>query len=114
MFVVLIACSKDEIDDLKFYSGVLVVKGICMNYVIQVLDDDFPRDLLETNWTNEFSEQEFQNVFALGSVCDFPENIDQGDAFKFLIDDNKENLCAVCLAYSPVPQKRVSITVVEN
>ena len=113
MFIVLIACSKDEIDDHKFYSGVLVVKGICMNYVIQVLDDDFPRDLLETNWINEFTEQEFQNVFALGSVCDFPEHIDEGDAFKFFIDD-KANLCAVCLAYSPVPQKRVSITVVEN
>ena len=73
-----------------------------MNYVIQVLDDDFPRDLLETNWTNEFSEQEFQNVFALGSD-DF-ENIDEGDAFNFLIDDMRK-LCAVCLAYSPVPQK---------
>ena len=35
-----------------------------MNYVIQVNDDDFPSKMIE-KLTNELSEQEYQNVFAL-------------------------------------------------
>ena len=106
------ACSKeDEIDDRKTFKGKLVLMGICMNYVIQVNDDNFPRNMIEENWTNEFSEQEYQNVFALKSVCDFPESIDEGDSFNFVIDNDKDNFCAVCEAYSPVPKKSVSIKV---
>ena len=55
-----------------------------------------------------------KTVFALKSVCDFPETIEQGDTFSFEIDNDKEILCPVCLAYSPVPRKSVSITVKEN
>tara|TARA_B100000902_G_C27072509_1_gene794757 strand:+ start:58 stop:423 length:366 start_codon:yes stop_codon:yes gene_type:complete len=116
-FIVLFAilcCNKDEIDNRETFLGKLVVKGICMNYVIQVNDNNFPTNILEENWTNEFSEIEYQNVFALKSFCDFPENIEEVDTFSFVIDDNKDILCAVCLAYSPVPRKSVSITVIEN
>jgi len=90
-----------------------VVKGICMNYVIQVLDPDFDSSLIELNWTNEFSDISYTNVFALGSVCDFPEDIDEGDEFNFIIDNSKQNNCAVCLAYSPTPNKYLSITVLD-
>ena len=106
------ACSKE--DDRETFTGKLVLKGICMNYVIQVNDDNFPSNMIEKNWTNEFSEIEYQNVSALKSVCDFPESIDEGDSFNFIIDNDKEILCPVCLAYSPVPRKSVSITVIEN
>ena len=121
--LVILGCNKDEIDDREIFIGKLVVKGICMNYVIQVNDDNFPRNMLEENWStnwvnndgsDEFSEIEYQNVFALKSVCDFPESIDEGDSFNFVIDNDKEILCPVCLAYSPVPRKSVSITVIEN
>ena len=39
----LLSCSKNNSDtELESsYKGKLVVKGICMNYVIQVLDSDF-------------------------------------------------------------------------
>ena len=113
-------CSKE--DNRENFTGKLVLKGICMNYVIQVNDDNFRRNMLEencnTNWINndgsdKFSEIEYQNVFALKSICDFPETIEEGDTFSFVIDDDKENLCPVCLAYSPVPRKSVSITVTE-
>jgi hypothetical protein len=115
-FIVLLVlgCNKDDTDESEIFLGKLVVKGICMNYVIQVNDDNFPSNMLEENWTNEFSEIEYQNVFALKSFCDFPENIEEVDTFSFVIDDNKDILCAVCLAYSPVPRKSVSITVIEN
>ena len=111
--IVILGCKKDKIDDRETFIGKLVLKGICMNYVIQVNDDDFPSKMIEENWTNEFSEQEYQNVFALKSICDFPESIDEGDSFNFVIDNDKDNFCAVCEAYSPVPRKSVSITVTE-
>ena len=123
VLLVILGCNKDEIDDREIFTGKLVVKGICMNYVIQVNDDNFPSSMLEENWStnwinndgsDEFSEIEYQNVFALKSVCDFPESIDEGDSFNFVIDNDKEILCPVCLAYSPVPRKSVSITVIEN
>jgi hypothetical protein len=111
----LLSCSKNnpenELEDT--YKGKLVVKGICMNYVIQVLDPDFDSSLIELNWTNEFSDISYTNVFALGSVCDFPEDIDEGDEFNFIIDNSKQNNCAVCLAYSPTPNKYLSITVLD-
>ena len=111
----LLSCSKNSPDtELESsYKGKLVVKGICMNYVIQVLDSDFDSSLIELNWTNEFSGISFTNVFALGSVCDFPENIEEGDEFNFIIDNSKNNNCAVCLAYSPTPNKYLSITVLD-
>ena len=114
ILLLFLGCNKDDTDESEIFLGKLVVKGICMNYVIQVNDDNFPINMLEENWTNEFSEIEYQNVFALKSFCDFPENIEEVDTFSFVIDDNKDILCAVCLAYSPVPRKSVSITVIEN
>ena len=111
--LVILSCNKDEMDE-QFFSGKLVKQGICMNYVIQVNDIDFPQDLIEKKWTDEFSEIEYENVFALESVCDFPESIKEGSFFRFKIDADKKNLCAVCLAFTPVPEKSVSITVLEN
>jgi hypothetical protein len=111
----LLSCSKNNSDSEleSSYKGKLVVKGICMNYVIQVLDSNFDSSLIELNWINEFSGISFTNVFALGSVCDFPENIEEGDEFNFIIDNFKNNNCAVCLAYSPTPNKYLSITVLD-
>ena len=111
----LLSCSKNNSDtELESsYKGKLVVKGICMNYVIQVLDSNFDSSLIELNWTNEYSDISYTNVFALGSVCDFPEDIDEGDEFNFIIDNFKNNNCAVCLAYSPTPNKYLSITVLD-
>ncbi len=111
----ILSCSKKNSDSEleSSYKGKLVVKGICMNYVIQVLDSDFDSSLIELNWINEFSDISYTNVFALGSVCDFPEDIDEGDEFNFIIDNSKDNNCAVCLAYSPTPNKYLSITVLD-
>jgi len=108
--LVLLGCDKDEVES---FTGTLVKQGICLNYVIQVNDVDFPQELVEKNWIDEFSEIEYENVFALKSVCDFPESINEGDSFNFIIDKEKENQCAVCLAFSPVPNKSVSITVID-
>lgn len=107
----IIGCDKEPISQDKTFTGTLVKQGICLNYVIQVNDTDFPQELIEKSWTDEFSNIEYKNVFALESVCDFAEEIKEGSSFEFIIENKKENKCAVCLAYTPVPNKYVSITV---
>ena len=114
LMIFIISCTtEDEIDVSDVFNGVLVKKGICMNYVIQVNDSNFPEELLEINWVDEFSEISFTNVFTLESVCDFPTNIEEGQTFRFFIDINKDNNCPVCLAFTPTPSKRVSIDVID-
>ena len=113
--LILISCNDSVIIEpiSDTFSGILVKKGICMNYVIQVNDLDFPQDLIEDKWTDESSNKKYNNVFALKSICDFPETIEKNDSFNFVIDNDKENNCAVCLAYTPVPNKSISITVID-
>ena len=110
----IIGCDKEPISQDKTFTGTLVKQGICLNYVIQVNDIDFPQELIEKIWIDEFSDIEYKNVFALESVCDFPESIREGSSFEFIIDNKKENNCAVCLAYTPVPNKYISITVIKG
>ena len=107
-------CSENQISSYNLENlvrGKLVIKGICMNYVIQVLSDNVDGNLIEKSWTNEFTEISYQNVFGLGSICDFPEDIDEGDQFSFLILEDKDQICANCKAYSPTPKKKLFIKV---
>tara|TARA_B100000029_G_scaffold366143_1_gene359501 strand:- start:148 stop:519 length:372 start_codon:yes stop_codon:yes gene_type:complete len=110
---IFISCDEEE-DGVNSFKGKLVKKGICKNYVIEVNDSDFPQDLLEKKWTDESSNKKFNNVFRLHSICDFPDSLKENDSFNFIIDsDNKDLLCAVCYAYTPTPEKSVSITVLD-
>ena len=106
------SCNKDieKTADLEIcFSGKLVKKGICMNYVIEVLDPMSDKNLVEISWRDEFSDKEYQNVFTLGSVCDFPIDIMEGDIFNFSVIENYNQQCAVCLAYTPTPEKSLNI-----
>ena len=109
--LVLYSCSKSEEPSVS-YIGKLVKQGICMNYVIEVINPNFQSKHIEEIWIDEFSKIEYNNVFTLESVCDFPDEIKEGDSFRFIIGNNNTNFCAVCEAYTPVPNKRLKITVV--
>ena len=86
----IIGCDKEPISQDKTFTGTLVKQGICLNYVIQVNDSDFPQELIEKSWIDEFSNIEYKNVFALESVCDFSEEIKEGSSFEFIIDNKKD------------------------
>ncbi|HCV85192.1 MAG TPA: hypothetical protein DGB85_01195 [Deltaproteobacteria bacterium] len=101
-------------DKKSYFNGKLVKKGICINYVIQVNDINFPQELIENKWTDESSNILYKNVFTLENVCDFPENIDEGYSFKFKIGNNPKKYCAVCKAYTPVPAKHIKILIIDN
>ena len=110
--IIFSSCDKDTEKAMEkeiCYSGKLVKKGICMNYVIEVLDSEFNKDLIEIIWVDEFSDKEYQNVFTLASVCDFPNDIVEGEIFNFSVLENYNELCVVCLAYTPTPEKLLSI-----
>ena len=110
--IIFFSCDKDTEKAMEkeiCYSGKLVKKGICMNYVIEVLDSEFNKNLIEIIWVDEFSNKEYQNVFTLASVCDFPNDIMKGEIFNFSVLENYNELCVGCLAYTPTPEKSLSI-----
>ena len=87
--------------------GRLAVKGICMNFVIEVLDPVNP-DWVEAEWVHPDTEVVYSNAFRLGSVCSFDPSLNEGDLFTFEASPEPfdgDEKCAVCLAYSPTPNK---------
>ena len=110
--IIFFSCDKDTEKAMEqeiCYTGKLVKKGICMNYVIEVLDPIPDKNLIEISWRDEFSDKEYKNVFTLGSICDFPSHIIEGDIFNFSVLENYNQQCAVCLAYTPTPEKLLNI-----
>lgn len=98
----------------EVFKGRLEIKALCMNYTISVLDGNIDTSLVESNWTDEHTGKTYSNVFALGSVCSFPDSIKQGDEFYFKIDTSETERCAVCLAYYPKPVKKLGIKVINK
>lgn len=92
--------------------GKLAIKGVCLNYTIQLVSGEIDKDLLESEWVDEMTSTAYNNVFALQNVCDFPNGIEEGETFDFIVNKNPENQkCVVCLAYRPTPSKSISIII---
>ena len=92
--------------------GKLVLKGICMNYVIQLVDGKIDTNRIHLKWINPMTKVEYKNVFALGSICTFPESIAEGQEFYFSILDKPDtSVCVQCKAYAPVPDKMLHISI---
>ena len=96
------------------YKGKLEVKGMCMNYTIKLLEGSLDTAKFVSEWKNEITGIAHKNVFALGSVCNFPSTISEGDEFYFTIDSTYVSNCAVCLAYYPKPAKSIAIKVLNK
>ena len=106
-------CGKKKNETGK-YKARLETKALCMNYTLRLLEGDIDTSLITTNWTDESTGKSYTNVFALGSRCTFPNDIEQGDDFYFIIDSAQKQECAVCMAYYPTPPKKLYIKVVEK
>ena len=94
------------------YKGKLEIKGGCMNYTISITSNNFDTSLVMADWTDENTGKTYNNVFALKTRCTFPDTINAGDEFYFMIDSTSVQNCAVCLMYYPVPPKKLSIKVI--
>lgn len=106
-------CGKKK-TEAGLYKAKLETKAICMNYTLRLLEGNIDTSLITANWTDESTGKSYTNVFALGSPCTFPANIQQGDDFYFRIDTSQKQECAVCMAYYPTPPRKLSIKVVEK
>ncbi|HEV7333821.1 MAG TPA: hypothetical protein VGN63_22495 [Flavisolibacter sp.] len=95
------------------YKGRLEIKGLCANYTITVLEGKLDTSRIESSWTDESTGKNYQNVFALGSPCSFPDSIREGQEFYFTLAE-KDDQCAVCLAYYPKPAKELAIRVLDK
>ena len=105
-------CNKDNDRRISgCLKGKLEIKGICMNYVISVKEGYIDPSFVESTWQDPITGINYQNVFALGSPCSFPPDINEGDDFYFYVLDKSPGNCIVCLAYSPTPQKHLPISV---
>lgn len=87
---------------------------MCMNYTIKLLEGSLDTSTYVREWKNETTGNTHKNVFALGSACNFPSTINEGDEFYFTIDSTYVSNCAVCLAYYPKPAKSIAIKVVNK
>jgi len=113
-FIILlnISCNKSNDTSVACFKGKLVLKGICMNYVIQIIEGDVDKSLYESSWQNPLTNTTYQNVFGLASTCTFPATIKEGDEFYFSIPKNPTvPACVDCKAYSPTPSKKISIEI---
>ena len=116
-FAVILMVTTDKCKNKKessVYKGKLEVKGMCMNYTIKLLEGSIDTSKLVAEWKDESTGKIHTNVFALGSVCNFPPTINEGDEFSFTIDTTYVSNCAVCLAYYPKPAKSIAIKVVNK
>jgi len=105
-------CTRENTGDV--YKGKLEIKGICMNYTIRLVEGRIDTTKIEPVWKDEVTGKTYLNVFALGSVCDFPSSINEGDEFYFTINPSPATNCAVCLAYYPKPRKSLPVKVVKK
>jgi hypothetical protein len=119
LFILLnILCNKADQPNVDYqpvvdyYKGKLVLKGLCLNYVIQIIEGSVDTALYEKRWVNPSTNTTYENVFRLGSICTFPSNIKEGDEFYFTIPKNPVvRICAQCKAYSPTPDKSINIAI---
>lgn len=95
------------------YKGRLVIKALCSNYTIALEEEKLDTSQIVSSWTDESTGKTYQNVFALGNPCSFPDSIQEGQEFYFTLSEKKEE-CAVCMAYYPKPAKALSIKILDK
>jgi hypothetical protein len=102
-------CSGNVAKD-ECFKGRLEIKGICSNYTISVIEGKIDTSLTLATWVDEQTGKSYRNVFALDNSCSFPTEIAAGEEFYFTIKKDRDKDCNVCMAYYPVPEKRLTIT----
>ncbi len=94
------ASSKTAVECLE---GRLVKRGICGQYVIEVLSPGARGMEVAASWNDPSSGISYKNVFTVANPCDFPGTIKQGDAFRFAPGTSGKTACGLCEAYTPTP-----------
>jgi hypothetical protein len=104
------AKEKNEVE----YKGRLEIKAICMNYTLKLTEGNIDTSKIVSSWMDETTKKTYSNVFALQNPCNFPDSIKQGDEFYFKIDTLSTAPCMVCMAYYPIPPKKLAIKIIDK
>jgi len=109
-------CNKVDSTDMAVdpicYKGKLIMRGLCGNAVVQVLDPNMPSTFYEASWKDPMTGTVYENVMGNLNYCSFPGDIKENTVIYFTVEyPNVNPLCAQCKAYSPSPEKRQYIRV---
>jgi hypothetical protein len=107
-------CNEKKKDAGVVYKGRLEIKAICMNYTVKLVEGNMDTSKIVSAWIDETTKKVYSNVFALENPCNFPASIKQGDEFYFVIDTASAAPCAVCMAYYPIPGKKLPIKIIDK
>jgi hypothetical protein len=103
-------CSpKPQSDTAVCMQGKLVKRGICGQYVVQLMGEPADGILYAQQWMDSMSHRSYENVFTIGNPCSFPASIKEGDSFGFTITQTADSVCIQCRAYTPTPSQRNNI-----
>jgi hypothetical protein len=89
--------------------GKLVKRGICGQFVVQLLSNPVDGLVYAPQWTDSMSNKSYENVFTIANPCSFPATIKEGETFSFSITQNTDSPCIQCKAYTPTPSQRNNI-----
>jgi hypothetical protein len=100
-------CKKEQV--VNCITGKLVVKGLCSQYVIQVIGSDTSELATDAVWNDPETGKTYNNVFTVSNYCDFPA-MEVGETFTFRINQEKPILyCIICAAIRATPTAKNSI-----
>ena len=111
LLISITGCDKQETFTNGCFKGKLVIKGICKNDVVQLLEGTGEALKVESSWTYPTTGTIYKNVFAVDSKCSFPDNLKEGDEFYFTLDPTQTEDCALCKALSPAPETKLKIKI---
>jgi len=106
-------CNKKEKSG-EVFKGKLEIKAICMNYTVKLTEGNIDTSKIAGAWTDETTKKQYSNVFALENPCNFPDSIKQDDEFYFTMDTASTKACMVCMAYYPIPGKKLPIKIIKK
>ena len=93
------------------YKGKLVIKGICLHYVVSVAEGSLDTSKMAASWTDPSTGRVYRNVFTISNPCSFPDSIQEGDTFYFSLTPDAADNCMRCQAYREVPAVQNPIAV---
>lgn len=104
--------STDIVVDPICYKGKLIMRGLCGNAVVQVLDPNMPSTFYEASWKDPMTGTVYEKVMGNLNYCSFPGDIKENTVIYFTVEYPNVPMCAQqCKAYSPSPEKRQYIRV---
>jgi len=91
--------------------GKIVKKGLCGQLVVQLLSQQADGLQIAAAWHDSSTGTTHQNVFSVANYCDQPQNLSVGQIINFSVQSSTTKDCAICQAYTPIPEEKTPIQI---